>query len=83
MERFDVGTKPYYSILAVAKNNINGEIHKKHVDGIAMRDDQGFAFGKTPDPKQSLHSSPWILGNFNSGSNRGIPREICDHVQIM
>lgn len=40
-KRFNALAKADHLILTVAENHIDREFHKKHVDGLAMRYDQG------------------------------------------
>jgi len=71
--------KADHLILTVTKNNVNGEFHKKHVDGLTARYDQGVPLGMITSPKQAFHPCPRVLGNFNTGSDNKITGEICDH----
>ncbi len=78
-KRLNACTKTNHLVMPVTKNHINGILHKKHVDGLAMRDDQGLALREIFLPKQPLHSSPRISGHFNMGSNYAITDEVSDH----
>lgn len=80
MKRFNVLAKTDDLVLIVAKDRVDGEFHKEHVDGLAMPDDQGFTLRKFSTAKQAFHASPRIIGNFNGGGDGSIACAVTDHV---
>ena len=49
-------------MMLVAEDHIDREIHEKHMDRLAMRDNQRLSRGELLQAQQSLHALKWILG---------------------
>lgn len=71
-ERLNVPDKSYNNILTVNKNHIDRELHKKHMDRTARRDQHAFAIRQRSVLKQADHSSDRRIGEDSVIRENGI-----------
>lgn len=78
-KRTDGFTPADNNIIAVTEDYINGKFHKKHVNGLALRNNQGLMGREIIFTQQSFHALPGVFGPLNLRGNPGLTGQVGYH----